>query len=38
MISIHTPRVGRDVGRGEFEQIKAISIHTPRVGRDTLIS
>ena len=35
-ISIHPPRVGRDLGRGAFTAPPlAISIHPPRVGRDS---
>ena len=33
-ISIHTPRVGRDVNARQQRLEKRISIHTPRVGRD----
>ena len=34
IISIHTPRVGRDTGSLVAQIIDKISIHTPRVGRD----
>ena len=34
LISIHTPRVGRDSRRSRAPAPRAISIHTPRVGRD----
>ena len=34
-ISIHAPRVGRDLRKRDFRDIvSAISIHAPRVGRD----
>ena len=33
-ISIHPPRVGRDVANGDSGFIIRISIHPPRVGRD----
>ena len=33
-ISIHAPRVGRDVIHDEADAIFQISIHAPRVGRD----
>ena len=38
-ISIHSPRMGRDImgGRGAIQSI-AISIHSPRMGRDLKIS
>ena len=34
MISIHTPRVGRDMDADANWVPEEISIHTPRVGRD----
>ena len=38
LISIHTPRVGRDpVVLQRHRQPLRISIHTPRVGRDALV-
>ena len=34
-ISIHPPRVGRDVRRNHTADCRPISIHPPRVGRDS---
>ena len=34
LISIHSPRMGRDRRRGDPEGREAISIHSPRMGRD----
>jgi len=34
VISIHAPRVGRDIRRVVSMQYVGISIHAPRVGRD----
>ncbi len=36
IISIHSPRVGRDIIGGIIGFIYYISIHSPRVGRDAL--
>ena len=37
-ISIHAPRVGRDVKNGVLDARIAISIHAPRVGRDSAVA
>ena len=34
LISIHSPRMGRDEPRGEWNGDTPISIHSPRMGRD----
>ena len=33
-ISIHAPRVGRDLPPQDLRRASSISIHAPRVGRD----
>ena len=33
-ISIHAPRVGRDMAKAKYTKTTTISIHAPRVGRD----
>ncbi len=36
LISIHSPRMGRDLRRGGKAELEPISIHSPRMGRDTI--
>ena len=38
IISIHSPRMGRDNDRGNGAAIGGISIHSPRMGRDRCLS
>ena len=38
MISIHSPRMGRDLTSRKFWAAIVISIHSPRMGRDTNIT
>ena len=35
IISIHSPRMGRDVLPGGVSELVHISIHSPRMGRDS---
>ena len=35
LVSIHAPRMGRDVGRVRYGTHGFVSIHAPRMGRDT---
>ena len=35
-ISIHSPRMGRDLSFSRLLQLSNISIHSPRMGRDIM--